>query len=202
MILCCRLLWICRSSPPAASKSAPCLFRLFARNYSQMLELDVISDRLIGSDEEGGLSLEQRKRTTLGVELAANPSIIFLGAGSSGGIVFCYALTHPTSRGTGGNRKESRCHQSCQRWSYRSRLLRAEGVFEGAFALSRTEKLCGRKNHTLAWSCFTYHPPPRVALRCVPSDEPTSGLDARSAQVRNGGMGCVRLVFRAVCCFC
>lgn len=39
----------------------------------------MIGDRLIGSDEEGGLSLEQRKRTTLGVELAANPSIIFLG---------------------------------------------------------------------------------------------------------------------------
>lgn len=43
-----------------------------------MLELDQIGDRLIGSDEEGGLSLEQRKRTTLGVELAANPSLIFL----------------------------------------------------------------------------------------------------------------------------
>lgn len=44
----------------------------------QMLELDQIGDRLIGSDEDGGLSLEQRKRTTLGVELAANPSLIFL----------------------------------------------------------------------------------------------------------------------------
>lgn len=38
----------------------------------------MIADRLIGSDEDGGLSLEQRKRTTLGVELAANPSLIFL----------------------------------------------------------------------------------------------------------------------------
>lgn len=45
----------------------------------QMLELDTIGDRLIGSDEEGGLSLEQRKRTTLGVELVANPSLVFLG---------------------------------------------------------------------------------------------------------------------------
>lgn len=51
--------------------------------FSQMLELDVIGDRLIGSDEDGGLSLEQRKRTTLGVELAANPSLIFLGADSA-----------------------------------------------------------------------------------------------------------------------
>lgn len=49
-----------------------------------MLELDVIADRLIGSDEDGGLSLEQRKRTTLGVELAANPSLIFLDEPTSG----------------------------------------------------------------------------------------------------------------------
>lgn len=49
-----------------------------------MLELDVIADRQIGSDEEGGLSLEQRKRTTLGVELAANPSLIFLDEPTSG----------------------------------------------------------------------------------------------------------------------
>lgn len=44
-----------------------------------MLELDVIADRLIGSEATGGLSLEQRKRTTLGVELAANPTLVFLG---------------------------------------------------------------------------------------------------------------------------
>ncbi|CAN0542369.1 unnamed protein product, partial [Ectocarpus sp. 12 AP-2014] len=48
----------------------------FVDSILSMLELDVIGDRLIGGDEEGGLSLEQRKRTTLGVELAANPSIV------------------------------------------------------------------------------------------------------------------------------
>ncbi|CBN79954.1 pleiotropic drug resistance transporter [Ectocarpus siliculosus] len=56
----------------------------FVDSILSMLELDVISDRLIGSDEEGGLSLEQRKRTTLGVELAANPSIVFLDEPTSG----------------------------------------------------------------------------------------------------------------------
>lgn len=50
----------------------------------QMLELESISDRLIGSQDTGGLSLEQRKRTTLGVELAANPSLIFLDEPTSG----------------------------------------------------------------------------------------------------------------------
>lgn len=49
-----------------------------------MLELDVIGDRLIGSEKDGGLSLEQRKRTTLGVELAANPSLVFLDEPTSG----------------------------------------------------------------------------------------------------------------------
>ncbi|CAM9128278.1 unnamed protein product [Scytosiphon promiscuus] len=56
----------------------------FVDSILSMLELDVISDRLIGGDEEGGLSLEQRKRTTLGVELAANPSLIFLDEPTSG----------------------------------------------------------------------------------------------------------------------
>ncbi|CAN0478029.1 unnamed protein product, partial [Scytosiphon promiscuus] len=49
-----------------------------------MLELDVIADRLIGDNSKGGISLEQRKRTTLGVELAANPSIVFLDEPTSG----------------------------------------------------------------------------------------------------------------------
>eukprot|EP00903_Cladosiphon_okamuranus_P018818 g17309.t1 len=56
----------------------------FVDSILAMLELDQIGGRLIGGDEEGGLSLEQRKRTTLGVELAANPSLIFLDEPTSG----------------------------------------------------------------------------------------------------------------------
>ncbi|CAM9975163.1 unnamed protein product [Scytosiphon promiscuus] len=56
----------------------------FVDSILSMLELDVISDRLIGSEDTGGLSLEQRKRTTLGVELAANPSVVFLDEPTSG----------------------------------------------------------------------------------------------------------------------
>ena len=77
----------------------------------------MIGDRLIGSDQDGGLSLEQRKRTTLGVELAANPSIIFLGAGSSDGIDHLLRCQYPqcprpTTRGMGTLVCESRppCH--------------------------------------------------------------------------------------------
>jgi ATP-binding cassette subfamily G (WHITE) protein 2 (SNQ2) len=44
-----------------------------------LLELDSIADALIGEPGDGGLSVEQRKRVTIGVELAAKPSaLLFL----------------------------------------------------------------------------------------------------------------------------
>jgi ABC-type Mn2+/Zn2+ transport system ATPase subunit len=42
------------------------------------LELTALSDCLVGNDQEGGLSFEQRKRLSIAVELAASPSILFL----------------------------------------------------------------------------------------------------------------------------
>ncbi|KAG5191975.1 ABC-2 type transporter-domain-containing protein [Tribonema minus] len=50
----------------------------------QILELDPIQGRLIGSEATGGLSGEQRKRTTIAVELASNPSLIFLDEPTTG----------------------------------------------------------------------------------------------------------------------
>ncbi len=44
----------------------------------QTLELTPLRDSLVGNDEEGGLSFEQRKRLSIAVELAASPSILFL----------------------------------------------------------------------------------------------------------------------------
>ena len=44
----------------------------------RMLELDVISGFQVGSDSTGGLSFEQKKRLSIAVELASNPSCIFL----------------------------------------------------------------------------------------------------------------------------
>jgi ABC-type multidrug transport system ATPase subunit len=44
-----------------------------------MLELTNEADILVGNAEEGGLSFEQKKRLSIAVELAASPSILFLG---------------------------------------------------------------------------------------------------------------------------
>ena len=48
-----------------------------------MLELRPLENRLIGSNASG-FSFEQRKRLSIGVELAANPSILFLDEPTSG----------------------------------------------------------------------------------------------------------------------
>ena len=44
----------------------------------EILELTEIKDRLIGDPDTLGLSPGQLKRVTIGVELVANPSILFL----------------------------------------------------------------------------------------------------------------------------
>lgn len=43
-----------------------------------VLELTALADCIVGTDGQGGLSFEQRKRLSIAVELAASPSIIFL----------------------------------------------------------------------------------------------------------------------------
>ena len=48
------------------------------REMIEMFELQKESDVLVGNEEEGGLSFEQKKRLSIAVELAASPSILFL----------------------------------------------------------------------------------------------------------------------------
>jgi ABC-type multidrug transport system ATPase subunit len=50
----------------------------FVDQVLETLELTKLADCLVGSEEEGGLSFEQKKRVSIAVELAASPSIIFL----------------------------------------------------------------------------------------------------------------------------
>ena len=44
----------------------------------EMIELDGLKDSLVGIPGVNGLSIEQRKRLTIAVELVTNPSIIFM----------------------------------------------------------------------------------------------------------------------------
>ena len=44
----------------------------------ELMELGPLRSALVGVPGVSGLSVEQRKRLTIGVELVANPSIIFM----------------------------------------------------------------------------------------------------------------------------
>ena len=50
----------------------------------QLVELEPLSDSLVGVPGVTGLSVEQRKRLTIAVELVANPSIVFMDEPTSG----------------------------------------------------------------------------------------------------------------------
>eukprot|EP00961_Rhodomonas_salina_P251954 3405995-Rhodomonas_salina.1 len=49
-----------------------------------LIELRPILNKVIGHAGGGSLSVEQRKRVTIGVEMAANPSVLFLDEPTSG----------------------------------------------------------------------------------------------------------------------
>ena len=49
-----------------------------------LVELDNLKDAIVGLPGVTGLSIEQRKRLTIAVELVANPSIIFMDEPTSG----------------------------------------------------------------------------------------------------------------------
>lgn len=49
-----------------------------------MMDLITLQDTLIGVMGEGGMSFEQRKRVSIAVELAANPSVLFLDEPTTG----------------------------------------------------------------------------------------------------------------------
>ncbi|RWR96557.1 pleiotropic drug resistance protein 3-like protein isoform X1 [Cinnamomum micranthum f. kanehirae] len=56
----------------------------FVNEVLETIELDEIKDTLVGIPGISGLSLEQRKRLTLAVELVANPSILFIDEPTTG----------------------------------------------------------------------------------------------------------------------
>jgi ABC-type multidrug transport system ATPase subunit len=50
----------------------------FVAQTLNTLELTNLQDLQVGSDAAGGLSFEQKKRLSIAVEVAANPSVLFL----------------------------------------------------------------------------------------------------------------------------
>lgn len=56
----------------------------FILEVMKLVELDSLSNALVGRPGVSGLSVEQRKRLTIAVELVANPSIVFMDEPTSG----------------------------------------------------------------------------------------------------------------------
>jgi ABC-type multidrug transport system ATPase subunit/ABC-type multidrug transport system permease subunit len=56
----------------------------FVKEILELVELDRISNAFVGVPGVSGLSVEQRKRLTLAIELVANPSIVFCDEPTSG----------------------------------------------------------------------------------------------------------------------
>ncbi|CAI7780097.1 unnamed protein product [Closterium sp. NIES-54] len=56
----------------------------FVEEVEELVELEPVKGALVGTAGQDGLSVEQRKRLTIAVELVANPAIIFMDEPTSG----------------------------------------------------------------------------------------------------------------------
>ncbi|KAL2898951.1 ABC transporter G family member 31 [Bienertia sinuspersici] len=72
----------------------------FVDEVMRLVELDSLKHALVGLPGTTGLSTEQRKRLTIGVELVANPSIIFMDEPTSGLDARAAAIVMRTVRNT------------------------------------------------------------------------------------------------------
>ena len=58
--------------------------RAYVEEVIGIVELQPIQNKLVGMPKVSGLSVEQRKRLTIAVELVANPSVVFMDEPTSG----------------------------------------------------------------------------------------------------------------------
>ena len=61
-----------------------CNMQEFVDEVLKIVELDDIKDALVGRPGINGLSLEQRKRLTVAIELVSNPSVILMDEPTTG----------------------------------------------------------------------------------------------------------------------
>ncbi|CAI5481107.1 unnamed protein product [Closterium sp. Yama58-4] len=61
-----------------------CVEEEFVAEVEELVELEAVKGAVVGRAGQDGLSVEQRKRLTIAVELVANPSIIFMDKPTSG----------------------------------------------------------------------------------------------------------------------
>ena len=66
----------------------------FILEVMKLVELDSLSNALVGRPGVSGLSVEQRKRLTISVELVANPSIVFMDEPTSGAPLHLSSCPH------------------------------------------------------------------------------------------------------------
>jgi len=72
----------------------------FVEDIMELVELGPLRDALVGLPGQSGLSVEQRKRLTIAVELVANPSIVFMDEPTSGLDARASAIVMRTVRNT------------------------------------------------------------------------------------------------------
>ncbi|XP_022777146.1 pleiotropic drug resistance protein 1-like [Durio zibethinus] len=74
--------------------------KMFVQEVMELVELTPLRQALVGLPGVSGLSIEQRKRLTIAVELVANPSIIFMDEPTSGLDARAAAIVMRTVRNT------------------------------------------------------------------------------------------------------
>ncbi|KAL0915539.1 hypothetical protein M5K25_015965 [Dendrobium thyrsiflorum] len=74
--------------------------KMFIDEVMELVEMKTLKDALVGLPGITGLSIEQRKRLTIAVELVANPSIIFMDEPTSGLDARSAAIVMRTVRNT------------------------------------------------------------------------------------------------------
>ena len=76
------------------------LLQMFIEEVMELVELTPLRESLVGLAGVNGLSIEQRKRMTIAVELVSNPSIIFMDEPTSGLDARAAAIVMRTVRNT------------------------------------------------------------------------------------------------------